>query len=396
MACGSPLGPLAAVLVLLAAGDPATAAETTFSDGDFDPASWTFIEIDTNEGGTVSSEVVTDGHPGSALRITVTIDPAPAFSQITGVWLWHTPYDPAASGGFASVDYAEEARAFQITGNGHATGIAMRQEGSLFTHRVDFTPEHDWTPKRASGLVPTAFVRLAGSRPSLDFSDTAPPIEVGFYRATSHPATGGGSGTRIADIDNWRVTLVPPCAVDADCDDGDGCTVDACTDTICTRTPLDCDDGDACTDDVCTDGACTNPPRSCDDGNDCTADSCANGICQYTLATTFDIVDARLTDLLARIETSPCGQEELVRKVVRKLKNRIAGARKRLAKADRATRDKKVLKLVAKAKTLLGKARTFLGVAVERNLISTACAGTLGGLLGEVEYCIAGLPLPAS
>ena len=63
------------------------------------------------------------------------------------------------------------------------------------------------------------------------------------------------------------------------CDDGNPCTTDACRDdTGCVHTPnaLDCDDGDACTTaDTCLAGACAGgPPPDCDDGNPCTDDHC--------------------------------------------------------------------------------------------------------------------------
>ncbi len=41
------------------------------------------------------------------------------------------------------------------------------------------------------------------------------------------------------------------CSADAQCDDGDACTVDACDRGACTHSPLPCDDGDACTVDTC-------------------------------------------------------------------------------------------------------------------------------------------------
>jgi len=370
------------------------AAQTTFSDGDFAPANWDFVQIERGEGGSVSTEVVTDGNPGDALRISVTIDTAPGYSLIAGAWFLHDTYDPSVSGAIASVDYSEDTRAYQITGNGHATGIAIRQGDSIWVYRVDFTPEPAWTTKRAWSLVPSDFSRYEGTRPTLDFSGTAPPLQLGFYRANSHPDTGGGTGTRIADIDNWRVTLVPPCAVDADCDDGDACTVDTCVATVCERAPVDCDDGDGCTTDVCTDGTCSHPPLDCDDGRACTADACVNGFCSHLYASTFEVVDSEIESLLTRIESSPCGEEELVKKVVKKLRKKIAKARKRLLKADRTTRDQKVAKLIAKAETLLGKAQLYLGIAVDRGLISPACASTLTGLLTEVQICVGALPLP--
>lgn len=382
--------------MLFVAGASPVASQTTFSDGTFASADWTFVEVDTNEGGTVTAAVVADGNPGDALRITIVKNAAAGFSAIYGVWLWKIPYDPTVSGGFASVDHSEDARAIQAIGNGHATGVALRQGGTIYIHRVAFTPERAWTPKREMGIVAGAFSRLAGPSRALDFGPGAEPIEVGFYRADSHPASGGSQGTRIIDIDNWSVTLVPPCTSASDCNDADACTLDTCVAGVCARSPVDCSDGDGCTEDRCTDGVCTNPPRNCDDGNDCTADSCTAGACQNPVSASFETVDARLTTLLARIENSPCGAEDLVRKVVRKLRKQLAKARAKLANADRATRDKKVLALVAKAQALLGAARTYIGVAVRRNLVSPACATTLNGLVGEVELCIGGLPLPQS
>jgi len=64
-----------------------------------------------------------------------------------------------------------------------------------------------------------------------------------------------------------------------DCDDDNGCTLDACNpDTGCVHFPKvgPCDDGDACTTgDSCAGGECIPAgPLDCDDGNDCTLDSC--------------------------------------------------------------------------------------------------------------------------
>jgi hypothetical protein len=59
------------------------------------------------------------------------------------------------------------------------------------------------------------------------------------------------------------------------CDDGNGCTADACVDGACLFTPISCDDGDACTADRCDPaGGCMHEPVSCDDGDACTTDSC--------------------------------------------------------------------------------------------------------------------------
>jgi hypothetical protein len=107
-------------------------------------------------------------------------------------------------------------------------------------------------------------------------------------------------------------------------------------------------------------------------------------------------VSVRVDDLLARIESSPCDEEELVRRVVKKLRKQVTKARRKLAGADRATRDSKVAALVSKAQGLLGAARTFLGMAAQRGLLSQACAATLAELVGEVELCVTGLPTALS
>ncbi len=97
------------------------------------------------------------------------------------------------------------------------------------------------------------------------------------------------------------------CLTDADCDDGNDCTDDACIAGVCenTNNTDPCDDGLFCTKyDECLNGQCsgsgdTCPPgqicvedddtcvdcltdADCDDGNDCTDDTCAAGVCENT------------------------------------------------------------------------------------------------------------------
>ncbi|UCE58164.1 MAG: DNRLRE domain-containing protein [Phycisphaerales bacterium] len=75
------------------------------------------------------------------------------------------------------------------------------------------------------------------------------------------------------------------CLVDANCDDSDVCTNDACDGAnTCqyTTNTADCDDGDACTEnDVCAAGVCAGTAVDCNDGVLCTTDSCDTGLgCQ--------------------------------------------------------------------------------------------------------------------
>jgi len=95
------------------------------------------------------------------------------------------------------------------------------------------------------------------------------------------------------------------CAENAECDDEDLCTDDACVEGVCVNAQKDCDDGDVCTVDACNEatGDCTNLPTvcddgyacvegdcvptcteddECDDGDPCTDDSCVEGVCANT------------------------------------------------------------------------------------------------------------------
>jgi hypothetical protein len=70
------------------------------------------------------------------------------------------------------------------------------------------------------------------------------------------------------------------------CDDFDACTTgDTCVNGMCLGQPLSCDDHNVCTDDLCDRerGCVYMPAMNCDDGNPCTADTCdpMNG-CQHT------------------------------------------------------------------------------------------------------------------
>ena len=63
----------------------------------------------------------------------------------------------------------------------------------------------------------------------------------------------------------------PECLSDAECDDANACTIDACVLGTCRRQPVSCDDGNACNGhEVCSSGACVpGVPLICDDGNVC-------------------------------------------------------------------------------------------------------------------------------
>ena len=77
------------------------------------------------------------------------------------------------------------------------------------------------------------------------------------------------------------------CSVDADCDDGEACTVDRCDleAGACTHEAKTCEAADACHEAACepATGACVDTPKGCDDANPCTDDTCdpATGECLH-------------------------------------------------------------------------------------------------------------------
>jgi hypothetical protein len=99
--------------------------------------------------------------------------------------------------------------------------------------------------------------------------------------ATSAPCSDGNVCTK-TDLCAGGVCVPGPWL---DCDDGNGCTSDACDAKAgCTHTAntAGCSDGDACTvGEACQAGTCQGgAPQPCNDGNPCTDDSCQGGSCK--------------------------------------------------------------------------------------------------------------------
>ncbi|MFH1532007.1 MAG: hypothetical protein ABIK09_14880 [Pseudomonadota bacterium] len=103
---------------------------------------------------------------------------------------------------------------------------------------------------------------------------------------------GGGNGDGDAVVDAGGDGII--CTEDAECDDDNPCTSDACVAGACELTPTEntCDDGDLCTvDDMCVEGECVGMTKACDDGVYCNgAESCnANtGTCEDGAAPEID------------------------------------------------------------------------------------------------------------
>jgi hypothetical protein len=377
------------VLGLLAAG--VARGDTIFFDGELAASSFLVAEIDTNEGGTASTAPEGTGNPGSALRVQITLAPSAGPSRLLAAYFHRTAYDPMFDGGFASVDYDEDHRLLSGGGGGQATGVALRQNGSIFIHQVGTTPEREWTHASATGLTVDDFDHVSGPQQVLNFSTGAPKIEVGFFRANSHSGAAG-EGSQIVGIDNWRVALVPKCAVDADCDEGDACSASACVDQICRRTRTVCSDGDPCTVDACTQGVCSNLPLQCDDGASCTTDRCVAGTCLHDLTADPVAVQAKIGSFVSILERPPCSVEVPQFKLIKRLGKKLRQARAKIGKADLALAIPRITRLLGRASTLIAGARDALAKGETEGRVSPACANDLRAFLDDLRICVEGVP----
>jgi hypothetical protein len=103
-------------------------------------------------------------------------------------------------------------------------------------------------------------------------------VRIGFaFDSGDFPGTGTANGYSGVHIDDLHVTNIcggaTPCLGSADCEDGDGCTLDACNLGVCANPK--------------SDPACCSSDADCDDGNACTTQTCAlpasgaKGACEY-------------------------------------------------------------------------------------------------------------------
>jgi hypothetical protein len=135
-------------------------------------------------------------------------------------------------------------------------------------------------------------------------------IRVWFGFATYDDQENQAAGIHLDNIDLIAFPGEGCCGLDADCNDGDPCTNDACdpilgcthlvcgpeipcqdpacssgcdveNDPSCCATDTDCDDAYACTTDTCVGGGCQHSPIECPATNDplCAVDFCFQGNC---------------------------------------------------------------------------------------------------------------------
>jgi hypothetical protein len=382
-------------IALLASATPGWGTPAVFSDGTFADGDWTVVTFATGPGSDVQAVQDADGNPAPARQVRNILGPAASPNDVSNVYGAHlrssAVYDPSTQGPIATVDFLVDAILLDGFGDGQAIGLALRQNGMVYIRQSGTTPDRAWTRKESLAVSASGVVHLSGAvvfdpmeRP--DFSASGGPIEFGFFTANS---TRGGSGYQILTrYDNWSVRVNTPCATAADCVYPDACLVGECQEGVCRAAPVLCDDGDACTSDACVAGACAFTPVVCDDGVSCTREACAAGACTPTVD--FDSIDAAIGQLRTAVSMPPCA-DDVPARLRKKLDKKLKKAQAKLAGADAATKERLVGRLVGRADSLIGLARTILAGAQAAGVVSPSCAMVLEALLADADGCIAAL-----
>jgi hypothetical protein len=205
------------------------AAAQTVSDNTFLNTDWSLTQFTAGNGGSsTATQALSGGNPGAFRNVTDVLNAAPAGGLETIVLSTsiYTPftYTPSVSGAIASINYSEDhACTAGCFGNGQSTGPALKQGANLYilSSSLPITgPALTWAPLVLNGLTAADFglvnVTSGGAifdnTQHPDFSASAAPIQVGFFRANG---TFGAGYTLSAGIDNWQVTVTaaaPPAA----------------------------------------------------------------------------------------------------------------------------------------------------------------------------------------
>jgi hypothetical protein len=365
---------------LLAAGTVAAQpAPVVISDDDFAPGDWQ-VDVTTFTGASATDEQrLSEGNPGAYRHMTHTL-PGPSSLSANHLFLPVT-WDPCVQGPIAAFDYSEDQIeiAPPFTGAAIGSGFMLVRNGTRYFYvgsEVNPFTNLGWRRAGRRCITPEDLAN-GGVAPDLTSCGT---IQFGFLRSNTNSSTSGSIVTTHG-IDNWRVVVYP--APNDSCAGGPACLIDA-----------ECDDVNDCTTDACVADACTHTPRSCDDGNDCTTDSCAAGGCRNEASADFSLVEAKIDAFLALLAGPACGDEPLVKALAKPLRKKLTKARSRLARADAATKAALIGKLLGRADTLIGVAQSVLAQAVGRGLVSATCDGVLADLLDEIRACAAGIPRP--
>lgn len=93
-------------------------------------------------------------------------------------------------------------------------------------------------------------------------SDVPEPGPGGGGNGPGGPGPSGGGGNGPGPSGGAGSGPGPDCTVDPDCDDGDPCTTDTCSDGECENAAVVCQASDPCLEAACVDGQCVETPQT--------------------------------------------------------------------------------------------------------------------------------------
>jgi len=141
----------------------------------------------------------------------------------------------------------------------------------------------------ATATIKTFQTTVADGFLTIQFTNVVNRAKVNGICVKPHQTQGGSAGLcagsySVTVSDSKGCTFQDETFLsNENCEDGDACTIDLCSNNLCLHIPVDCDDQNACTIDACDEeGGCDYTPKICNDQNPCTTDQCVYGHCQYT------------------------------------------------------------------------------------------------------------------
>lgn len=199
------------IFVPLAIGLCAAAAHANviLQDGTFANTNWSAIE-NFGQGSATSAQLASGGNPGTARRITNTVNNA---SPIT-MTAFHaygnttaTRYAPQTQGAITSLNVSIDARYVSGPSDGQGFAFAFKQGQVIYTSAPIFITSTTAWQHIALTLNAASFTRIDGLAGGPDFSASAAPIRFGI--ATSNSLDFGVTGfSSVADYDNFFVEVV--------------------------------------------------------------------------------------------------------------------------------------------------------------------------------------------
>lgn len=207
-------------------------ASATYSDQTLADALWEVVPSQPGgRGWFVSAFEAAGGNTGSCKRLLTYVEPAPSAAARSIVIVVHlldgAVYSPVASGPIATIDYSEDAMVSASSSGGQMTGPAIRQGSHMYIALGASTGAvSGWHGVVSNGLTAASFVWVDpndahdGIDPAYhpDFSATAAPIELGFFRAQMGEL-GGAAMWVDARIDNVSISVnAPSCTADLNSD----------------------------------------------------------------------------------------------------------------------------------------------------------------------------------